>query len=223
MPTIAIVGAGPGLGLALAKQFGRNGYSAALIARNTERLDGMVAELATENIPAAAFTADTSDPAALAQALAQATERFGAIDVLEYSPYTAGRGSMVDPLDVTLDNLEPVIRAILFGAVVSVQAVLPAMREAGRGTILLTAGIGSINPVPYFGTLNTAQAATRNWAFNLRNQLADTDVYVAHVAIGLLIGDEAPAGYPHMPAAEIAEIYWELHTSRTEAERVITA
>ena len=42
MPTIAIIGAGPGLGLALAKKFGQNGYNAALIARNPDTLDTLV-------------------------------------------------------------------------------------------------------------------------------------------------------------------------------------
>ena len=46
MPTIAIVGAGPGLGLALARTFGRHGYSAALVARNPQTLETLTATLA---------------------------------------------------------------------------------------------------------------------------------------------------------------------------------
>ncbi|MDP9907279.1 MULTISPECIES: SDR family oxidoreductase [Arthrobacter] len=221
MPTIAIVGAGPGLGLALAKQFGRNGYSAALIARNPQKLDGLVEALNREGIEAAGFPADTADSLALRDALASASSRFGGIQVLEYSPYTAGPGFMVNPLDVTVENLREPVDSLLFGTVAAVQSVLPAMRQAGQGTILITAGVGSIDPVPFFGTLNAAQAAARNWTLNLRSQLVDSGVYVAHIAVGLMIGDNAPDGYPSMSADEIAKIYWEMHLSRSEAERII--
>ena len=43
--TIAIVGAGPGLGLSIAKKFGTNGFRAALIARSKDSLDQLVANL----------------------------------------------------------------------------------------------------------------------------------------------------------------------------------
>jgi short-subunit dehydrogenase len=41
MPTIAIVGAGPGLGLSIAKVFGRNAFQVALISRTQSTLDGL--------------------------------------------------------------------------------------------------------------------------------------------------------------------------------------
>ncbi|MBM7367579.1 SDR family NAD(P)-dependent oxidoreductase [Gordonia hydrophobica] len=223
MPTIAIVGAGRGLGLALARKFGQNGYRAALIARNREKLDALVAELADAGIEAAGFVADAGDPDAVASALESARERFGFIDVLEFSPHAGNAESMVDPLDVTVETLRPAIDTLLFGAVAAVQAVLPAMRHKGVGTVLLTAGTGSIDPVPYFGTLNTAQAATRNLALNLHHRLADTDVYVAHIAIGVGIGDSAPApGYPFKTPAQIANLYWDLHAARDVPELIVT-
>jgi hypothetical protein len=87
MPTIAIVGAGPGLGLPVAKVFGDHGFQVALISRSKGNVDTLVATLAKSGITAAAFPADIADRAALTSALEQAAERFGAIDVLEFSPY----------------------------------------------------------------------------------------------------------------------------------------
>lgn len=89
MPTIAIIGAGPGLGLALAKKFGQNGYNAALIARNPDTLDTLVNDLSSHGINVARFVADTSDQAALTAALTAARTHFGSIDVLEFSPTPA--------------------------------------------------------------------------------------------------------------------------------------
>lgn len=48
MTTIAIIGAGRNLGEALARRFGREGFSVALISRNQERLDALAADLAAE-------------------------------------------------------------------------------------------------------------------------------------------------------------------------------
>lgn len=56
--TIAIMGAGPGLGLSIAKKFGANGFQVALISRNEEKLNTLVQELQALNIEAAAFPAD---------------------------------------------------------------------------------------------------------------------------------------------------------------------
>lgn len=58
MKTIAIVGAGPGLGLSIAKKFGTNGFQVALISRNADKLNPLVDELKGLGIEAAAFPAD---------------------------------------------------------------------------------------------------------------------------------------------------------------------
>jgi NADP-dependent 3-hydroxy acid dehydrogenase YdfG len=92
VPSIAIVGAGPGMGLAIARTFGSKGFDVALIARNRANLDDLVAQLGADGITAAAFPADVLDRDALTQALNDATARFGGIDVLEYSP-VGGLGS----------------------------------------------------------------------------------------------------------------------------------
>lgn len=221
MPTIAIIGAGPGIGLALARRFGSYGYGVALIARNPEKLAALVRALESEGIDAASFVADTADIAELEAALNDARSRFGSIDVLEFSPYTAGPTSMLDPREVTVESLRPVLESHVLGAVAAIQNVLPAMQEAGSGTILLTAGVGSIDPVSIFGALNTAQAATRNLALNLNRALADCGVYVGHVAIGVLVADESVNGWPHKSANEIADVLWEMHTETKDRERVI--
>lgn len=86
MPSIAIIGAGAGMGLAIARTFGSRGFDVALIARNRDKLDDLVGRLDAEGITAAAFPADVLDHDALTQALKGAATRFGGIDVLEYSP-----------------------------------------------------------------------------------------------------------------------------------------
>jgi NAD(P)-dependent dehydrogenase (short-subunit alcohol dehydrogenase family) len=224
VPTIAIIGAGPQLGLAIARAFGSRGFDVALVARNGAKLDDLVGRLGAEGITAAAFPADVLDRDALTQALKDAAAHFGGIDVLEYSPSGgAGSTAMTSPSETDPSHVEHEMGFQLYGAIAATRAVLPAMREAGGGTLLFTTGAGSVDPVPMFGNVNAAAAALRNWVLNLHKELAGSGVQAAHVAIGVFIGADSPVpGVPAAPAERIAPIYWDLHTSRDEAERVFT-
>ncbi|RPK31373.1 SDR family NAD(P)-dependent oxidoreductase [Paenibacillus xylanexedens] len=86
MKTIAIVGAGAGLGMSIAKKFGQNGFRVALIARNEEKLNQLVIELEQLGIEAASFQADILNKEQIEMAFAAIKEKYGFIDVLEYSP-----------------------------------------------------------------------------------------------------------------------------------------
>ncbi|MFD9499171.1 SDR family NAD(P)-dependent oxidoreductase [Streptomyces sp. NPDC060035] len=219
MPTIAIVGAGPGLGLSIAKVFGGHGFDVALISRSQDNLDGLAKQLADAGITAAGFAADTADHPRLIAALEAAAARFGRIDVLEFSPH-AGL-VFASPQEVTVEALRPQIDGFVYGAVTATRTVLPAMLEAGAGTLLFTTGGGAINPYPQLATVNIAQAGLRNWALNLHQTLGEKGVHTANVAINVLIGETAPDGVPHRSPDAIAQDYWDLHTRRDRAEHVI--
>ncbi|MFF5979316.1 SDR family NAD(P)-dependent oxidoreductase [Streptomyces olindensis] len=224
MPTIAIVGAGPQLGLAIARTFGSQGHSVAVIARNRTKLDEMTGTLAAEGITAAAFPADVLDRDALTRALGDAAAHFGGIDVLEYSP-VGGLDSTVltTPSATEPAHVQHEMEFQLYGAIAATQAVLPPMRESGAGTLLYTTGAGSIDPVPQVGNVNAAAAALRNWAINLHKELAGSGVQAAHVGIDVSIGVSVVPGFPTARPEQISPVYWELHTThRGEAELVFS-
>ncbi len=225
MPTIAIVGAGPGMGLAIGRTFGSHGFNVALISRDRVKLDGLVDTLTAEGVTAAAFPADVRDRTALTQALEEAATRFGTIDVLEYSPVGSAETTvMTVPSQTSPPDLQDQIDFQLYGAIAATQAVLPAMRQARSGTLLYTTGAGSLDPVPVVANVNAAAAALRNWVINLHKELADSGIQAAHVAIDVSLGAVAPV--PEFPTAmpdEVAPVYWELHTNHDQAERVFTA
>ena len=208
MPVIAIVGAGPGMGLAIARPFGSRGFDVALIARTKESSTRWSAARPGEGVTAAAFPADVMDRPSLAAALEQtasasAGRRPG---VLPRHP----RGRAGRSLEVTADNLQPEIEYFLYGAVTAATQVLPAMREAGAGTLLFTTGGGSMDPVPHARQRQRRRGSLRNWVINLHKELAGTGVQAAHVAIGVWIG----AG----PPEAIAATYWNLYRGRDRAE-----
>jgi NAD(P)-dependent dehydrogenase (short-subunit alcohol dehydrogenase family) len=220
--SIAIVGAGPQLGLAIARTFGSQGFDVALISRNQEKLDTLVGKLTAEGLTAAGFPADVIDRDALSQALQDAAAKFGGIDVLEYSPVgTFGSTLLTTPAETEPAHVQHEIEFQLYGAIAATRAVLPAMREAGSGTLLYTTGAGSIDPVPQVGNVNAAAAALRNWVINLHKELDGTGIQAAHVGIDVSIGTPAVPGFPTAKPEEISPVYWELHASKRDQAELV--
>lgn len=105
MTTFALIGAGPGLGLATARRFGTAGHSVALIARNTQHLDDLTAELARDGIEARGFAADVLDIESLTAALYAAGTSLGTVEILQFSPVP--RADFMKPvLDTGADDLD---------------------------------------------------------------------------------------------------------------------
>ncbi|MFG1803920.1 SDR family NAD(P)-dependent oxidoreductase [Micromonospora carbonacea] len=225
MPTIAIVGAGSGLGQSIAKTFGGNGFSVALVSRTQSKLDALAAELGQAGVDAAGFAADVLDRASLVDAFARIKQRFGTVDVLEYSPapHTPVPGiTMASPLDVTVENIQPQLDYYLYGGITAAQQVLPDMLECGSGTLLFTTGGASVNPAqasPEFANIAIAGAALRSWVLKLHQVTEGTGVYAVHVPLSVWIGTGGPETQPDT----IARHYWDLYTKREGAEHHYTA
>lgn len=104
MSTIAIIGAGPGLGQATARRFGRDGFSVALISRTGTNVDRLAAQLGEEGITARGYVANARDPQALRAALEAAASDLGPVEVLQYSPVPA-KEFMKPVLDTMAEDL----------------------------------------------------------------------------------------------------------------------
>jgi len=206
MPVIAIIGAGPGLGGAVARRFGREGFSVALISRNREKLDGMVAELAEADVTAAAFTADVRVPAELEDALARAAAELGPITALQYSPLPS-RDYLKPVLDLTPELALEALRFSALGLIHSVRAVLPAMREAGEGSVILINGGTSVKARAGFAGTSVAFPAESAYGEMLHDALADEGIRVAQLVI--------PGGIPQLDLPngidDVADRIWGLH------------
>lgn len=225
--TIVIVGAGPGVGMAVAQRFGVEGFKVGLIARNSEKLAGLVKDLQAQGIEAAAFTADVCDRVGLCAALKQAIARFGAIDVLEYSPTPTG-DSLKSPKNMTEDNEQFHLNLGVLGAITAVNTALPAMQGRHNAAILFTTAVSAQYPVTFTASFGVAAGATLNYARVLNQDLAADGIYVGIVSIaGLVVqrgkdhGVSPNKGLSLIAAQDIADLHWDLYTKRDRIEAII--
>ncbi len=197
-----VVGAGPGMGMALARRFGRESATVALVARRPDALASYVDELGDLGVDARAFPADVGDEVSLRAAFAAIRAELGDPDVLLYNASLNPAGA---PADVSVAEVESALRVGAVGALVAAQEVLPAMRTRGSGTVLVTGGGLALAPWPGATALGMAKAAVRNLVQVLARDLEGTGVRAATVTIRGIVG--APGFDPD----DIAERFWTLH------------
>ena len=200
MTTIAIIGAGPGLGQAAARRFGAEGFSVCLISRNQNNVNERAAELTSMGITARGYAADVRDPQALRAALDAAAADLGTIEVLQYSPAPAKdmRGLIKPVLETTAEDLVGPVEQSVYGSATAVQQVLPGLYELGHGTIIYVSGGNA-------------------YARMLHDALVPKGIHVAQVIIPDMIGGGDP---DHEPDA-IAERIWSAHSTRSGFQTII--
>ena len=212
MTTLAIIGAGSGLGAAVARRFGREGFSVALISRNQHRLDALAEELAADGVKAQGFTADVRDPASVEQALARVQTELGTVEVLQYSPLP-DKTFLRPVLETTHHDLVGPVEFSIYGPVAAVHQVLPGMRYLGenRGTFLFVNGGSAVTPNAAVTGTTVAFAGLSAYAEVLHETLQPEGIQVAQ----LIIGGAIEPGSEDKDPEVLAEKLWSLHTDRT--------
>lgn len=133
---VAVVsGVGPGTGRALALALAREGANLALAARSAERLETVRQEVEALGRDAIAVPTDITAPEQCRALAEQTAQRFGRIDVLINNAAATGHGMPLETID--LDRLRVPIEVNMIGTVAMTQAVIPAMQEAGGGSIVM--------------------------------------------------------------------------------------
>ena len=218
MTSIAIIGAGAGLGAAVARRFGAEGFAVGLISRNQERLDALAGELAKDGVRARGFTADVRDPSSLAAALERVTETLGPIEVLQYSPLPQ-KDFMRPVLETTPADLVGPVEFSIYGSVAAVHQVLPGMRflGRGRGTVLFVNGGSAVTPGRNVTGTSVAFAGQAAYAQLLHEVLGEEGIQVSQLVIpGQIIAGDAEKD-PDVLAGHL----WDLHTKRDRFRFVV--
>jgi len=129
-----VTGASSGIGRAAAVAFARERVPVALVSRRVAELEQLAAEVAAAGGQAIVAPADVSQPEQVQTAVARTLERFGRLDILVNN---AGINSKQRHFaDMAQADWDRVIAIDLDACYYCIQAVLPAMRSQGQGTIV---------------------------------------------------------------------------------------
>ena len=199
---LLLVGAGPGLGLAIARRFAAGGYRVTLVARSADRLAELARSLDDTGAEINTVEADASSPEDLRARIAALYRDQGAPGVVIYN---AVLGAPDRLLSSTVAHLLEAYAVDVIGAIVVAQEAAPAMRAAGFGRMIVTGGGFADHPIPALATVSLGKAALRSAATMLGADLGPAGIRVAT----LTIAGQIVAGTAFDPV-RIAERYWQV-------------
>lgn len=131
--TAVVTGAGSGVGRAIAISLANEGWNVAVLGRRRETLEE-TCKLAGQSNAMLCITCNISNASEVEAMAKQVTEKFGPVELLVNS---AGTNAPKRSLEVlSMENYQDMIGTNLNGAFYCVQAFLPGMRQAKKGTII---------------------------------------------------------------------------------------
>lgn len=213
-----VVGAGPGLGAALARAFAGAGMTVAAARQDSAKLQPLMEELGDG---ARAYACDATDEAAVAQLFDGISADMGEPDVVVYN---AGAFVKKGILESTADELERCWRIGCLGGFLVGQRAARIMEPKGRGTILFTGATASLRGGARFHNLAVPKFGLRALAQSMARELGPKGIHVAHVIVDGQIMSERYAGLAEERAEDglldpdaIARAYLDLHRQHRSA------
>lgn len=204
-PVCVVVGAGPGIGLATARRFGRNGaHRMALISRNAGTLDNLVQRLRDDDIEAEAYVADAGDAQALRGVLEEICATMGTARVLIYNAARAvssldPEGLLTGRASLITDDYEVSVAGVL----TCFRVLAPRMREIGGGAIVVSSRPPAEVPSSRYISHSLTLAALDVLVEVARRDPRTYPNRVVHVRLSTELARRGRA-------ASVAQIYWSL-------------
>ncbi|MGH8778062.1 oxidoreductase [Paraburkholderia sp.] len=161
-----ITGCSKGLGQALARQALESGYRVVVSARDASTVQDLVTEYGDA---AVAVELDVTQPDQVTAAVAAAEARFGAIDVLVNN---AGYGYLAAIEEGEDADVRAMFETNVFGSWNMIKAVLPGMRERGRGHVVNISSVGGLTTFPAVGFYHMAKFAVEGLSETLAKEIA---------------------------------------------------
>ena len=178
---VFITGASSGIGESLARHYSTADSVVGLAARRQDLLENLAKRLPGG---VATYALDVTDTAALQAAATDFIARFGLPDIVianaGISVGTSG-GEIADSA-----KLQRVLQVNVVGMAASLAAFAPAMKTAGRGTLVGISSVAGFRGLPGSGAYSASKAAATTWLESLRVELAGSGVSVVTICPGFI-------------------------------------
>lgn len=211
--TIIVIGAGPGNGNAIAREFASHDFRVVLMARNQEHLERYKKGFEAEGIETYVKTMDAAKPETVVSAIEETVRELGTPDVLVYNV-----GVTEPDGDRKIDSKLLLERYQIDCASGWDAAMTVATDEFGakQGAILFTGGgfAKTFQPIPILRPLCIDKAAQNAMNIVLHEMLAPKGIFVGSI----LVSGVVQPGDPKYDPALVAEQFWKMYTERTEYE-----
>jgi 3-oxoacyl-[acyl-carrier protein] reductase len=176
-----VTGAGSGIGRATALLFAQAGARVAAVDVRPDRAEATAADAERRGHDVLALTADVSQPDAIAGAVQQTLDRWGALDVLVAN---AGIGGATPIVDMDEAEWDRVLAVDLDGVFYTVRAAIPALRRSPHGRIICTASHYGLIGKDTMAHYSAAKGGVIGLVRSLALELAPDRVTVNAVAPG---------------------------------------
>ena len=220
------VGVRWGVGGAIAQKFAKEGFLTVLTTRKAANAAALEQAITSQGGRAMTVELDLVSDASIAKAFATIRERAGDPDVLVYNAgYLEGRDLPPDKElleHVPLDIFETAQHVASRGPFLVAKEVLPAMRQRGGGSFLISNNASSLRGRKRLTgqSLYYPRVMMRTLAQVLTEEYSEHGVHVANVVIDGLIDSPGTRALPRaqkqpeivMNPVKIAEAFWYLHT-----------
>jgi NAD(P)-dependent dehydrogenase (short-subunit alcohol dehydrogenase family) len=184
MRSVVITGASRGLGLASAALLYKRGWQVVAAMRSVDA--GMeklreVTGASTDDPRLIGVTLDLTDSASVVAAAKSITEAVGAPYALVHNAGISAAG-MVEEAPMSL--WERMFATNIFGPVALTKALLPSMRAAGRGRIVLISSAGGVRGMPSTAPYSAVKGALERWGESMAGEVAPFGIGVTILVTG---------------------------------------
>jgi NAD(P)-dependent dehydrogenase (short-subunit alcohol dehydrogenase family) len=226
-PSCLIVGAGDGVGSAIARAFAREGLAVCITRRprNLDQLEAVAASIRSEGGEAHAFGVDARVEAEMIALIDRIEAEIGPLQVVVFN---IGANVRFPVIDTTAQVYSKVWEMAALSGFFTGREAARVMAPRGKGTILFTGATASIRGGAGFSAFAGAKAALRQLAQSLAREMGPRGIHVAHVVVdGMIDGVFARSIAPDIQTLldedailkpdEIARNYVWLHNQQRSA------
>ena len=226
-PVVVVTGGTAGIGRATVREFARNGYDVAILARGADGLAGAKNDVEELGQRALAIPTDVADWKAVEAAAERIERELGAIDVWVNNAFA---GIFSRFMDVTPEEYERVTQVTYLGQVNGTRAALKRMLPRNRGKIVLVGSALAYRGIPLQSAYCGAKHAIQGFIDSVRCELLSekTNVTITMVQMpgvntpqfdwirAKLPGQPRPVGKVYQPEVAGRAIYAAAHDTRKE-------